>query len=308
MLSRVVVVICTHNPDAKKLARVLESVFENKNAHYRVVIIDNASSNSDYLSQLKQFPIEVMFEENVGNSYARYKGMQQQLNNELLVFVDDDNLLSNNYIEKALDFANEFQDVGVFGGETLPSRDLKFPSWKIPLLPYLGIRTLDQKSPFIKESTLAWNEAQPIGAGMCIRPEVTRHFLASSQIPKYFALGRVGRKTCSGEDSFIANQCAHLGLKWAISKDLRLVHEINPNRLHIKYLVRLLFNYGYSDVILDSANSSLPSYPYPRGIIQAFARYMYFARNGRSGMIIGLRQLGIYFASRKFRSLDNALS
>jgi hypothetical protein len=307
-LSRVVVVICTHNPDAEKFVRVLESIFENKNTHYRVVIIENASSKSDYLSQIKDFPVEILVEEKVGNSYARHTGMQQQLSNELLIFVDDDNLLSSNYFENALDFSNQFRDVGVFGGQSHPSHDLKCPSWKLPLLPYLGIRTLEKQSPDIQNSTLHWNEAQPIGAGMCIRPEVTRHFLASSQIHKYFALGRVGKKTCSGEDSFIANQCAHLGLRWAITKDLNLIHEINQKRLDTRYLVRLLFNYGYSDVILDSANSTTPSYPYPRSIIQALARYIYFARNGRSGMIIGLRQIGIYFASRKLRSSKNALS
>lgn len=298
-LSRVIVVICTHNPDRTKLLKVIELVLANSNVVFRIILVENKSSNLQYLSDLKNFPIEIVREDKIGNSYARFTGMQKQSENELLVFVDDDNYISPNYLEKALDFANTFPDIGAFGGNTTAVSTLNIPTWKSPFLPYLGVRSM-QEELIIKNASLNWNEAQPIGAGMCIRPEVTHYFLQKAALENYFSLGRVGKRTCSGEDAFIANQCHHLNLKWGLTNSLTLIHDIKLERLNVKYLVRLLYNYGYSDVILDRANETEPAYPYPRNAKEALLRYLYFARKGRSGLILGLRQFGLYVAFRKF--------
>jgi glycosyltransferase involved in cell wall biosynthesis len=305
-LTRVVVVICTHNPDENRLSRVIDSVLSNRNVPYRVVLIENASSNTEYLSGLNHYPIEILMENRIGLAFAKHTGMLQQKKNELLVFVDDDNLLNNDYLVKALQFANASKDIGVFGGQTRPAPNLNCPKWKEPFLPYLGIRTFKQ-SVIVRDASLHWNVAQPIGAGMCIRPEVTRYILKKSELKNFFLLGRIGKRTGSGEDAFIANQSVHLTLKWALKKDLILIHEINTDRLRVRYLVRLFYNYGYSDVLLNLANATPPPYPYPRNLINALMLYVYFAKKGRSGVIIGLRQMGIYIASRKFTSLNDTL-
>ncbi len=66
VISRVVVAICTHNPDLKKLARVLHALEQN-DGNFRILLINNASSSDRFPSIIQSKKMIVLTEEKLGN-------------------------------------------------------------------------------------------------------------------------------------------------------------------------------------------------------------------------------------------------
>ena len=278
------VAICTNNPSQEKLRRVLESIYENKSS-FRVLIVDNASTNEVTLRLLNEFKFDLIHEPELGNSHARLAALKYARENELLIFVDDDNYISSNYIQMALELTLNHPTVGVFGGMQLPGRSLIIKKRHKASLPYLGIRDLGDSH---KEgpSSLDWSPLEPIGAGMCIRPEVVRiaikNILAHLDQPNYFSLGRKGKSLLSGEDSYIARQAHHLGMNFAYFPELVLEHDIRPSRLAVLYRLRLLYGYGKTDVLLKEVLNIEKNYYFPLtflGTIQTFIGSWLIKRN-----------------------------
>jgi GT2 family glycosyltransferase len=218
--------------------------------------------------------------------------------NELAIFVDDDNYIADDYISQALKLVHKNSKWGCFGGRQVPNPDTRISSYFRDFLPYVGIRDLGE----LEISQLAsgsWQPIEPIGAGMCLHPQVVHQFLDYIQedSTKYFSLGRKGKGLLSGEDSFIARQASFIGMYWGYSPDLKMIHDINISRLKLLYFVRLIFNYGRSDVILDSALGVQPSHPYPDNLLDVLIRILYSGRKALLGFLMGLRALGQYVES-----------
>lgn len=302
-MAEILVAVCTLNPNAEKFKRVITSIINQTYRNYRLVVIDNASTYfpGDLLKDVK---CEVYLERNQGNSFARHAAISKWHGEELLIFVDDDNILDDTYFEKAIESRRLFPDWGAYGGQQYPSENLPSSKLTRAMFPYLGIRSLGT-TVIERDATMTWNELEPIGAGMCLSKDVVKRFLDISlrEQSGYFSLGRKGKGLLSGEDSFIARQASPLKLKYGYNPGLKLEHLISPKRLGILYLCRLMFAYGRSDVILDSALGIEPSYPYPRTMIQAFRNYFWQVSKSRAGFIIGMRQLGIYTESKVFSNV-----
>jgi len=297
---KICVVVCTHNPIIEKLSRVIKCIDENrKTSDFRLVIIDNASNNSGEIQNLCNGSTEYFYEGQKGNSHARYRALKMLRRDELLIFVDDDNYIAPNFVEQVTRISAMHPECGCFGGRSYPSPYLKRARWKIDLLPYLGI--IDRGSEVkLGDATLNWNNLEPIGAGMCVRPEVVKVCLDSiEKQDSYFELGRAGTSLLSGEDSFIARQTTKLNLQYGYFPDLKLIHDIKPERLRLVYLAKLLYGYGKSDVILNETLEAKPAYPYPKNTFECLMRYFYISKKGFAGLIIGFRQFGQFFASKK---------
>lgn len=298
-LSKAVVVICTHNPILERLRRVIRAIENNTHENFRLVLIDNASNNSSEIQVLCHSGIEYLHEPKKGVAFARYLALKQVQKNELLIFVDDDNYISSTYIEIALNASQAHPEWGCFGGPSLKADSLRFAKWKSSLLPYLGISERGS-SVLESESGFTWTELEPIGAGMCLHPKVVNAFLVGIQenADPYFNLGRSGQLLLSGEDSYIARHSQIAKMKYGYHPNLELIHDINPERLKVSYLARLLYAYGKSDVILDRGLNVSPLHPYPTSLFQVLTRYFYFLNKGPEGGIVGLRQVGQYFESK----------
>lgn len=298
MISRVVVAICTHNPVKEKLEKVVLSIINNSVA-CRILIVDNDSDNLVPEIIAKEYKLEKITEPRLGNSYARFTAIQNVYENELLIFVDDDNYLSDQYVDYALRLTNEHSDWGAFGGKQIQSSELIVRKLFKPLLPYVGIRN---PGPVKLESlaTPHWAELEPIGAGMCLSPTLVSYLKNSlAQSSHFFDLGRKGSALLSGEDSFIARSAFFIDLKWGYSPNLFLVHDINHNRVNLNYFCRLLFSYGISDVYLDKAIGNTNHYPYPDSFFNAFIRWFYTTIQHSGGWILGLRHFGQLIGSRR---------
>jgi glycosyltransferase involved in cell wall biosynthesis len=171
------VIIVTHNPLRALLDAALNSVERQTLPpdEFEVIVVDNASSPplSEAAFAHRTPRPRIVREPNVGIVSARHAGIRAAVG-DLLVFVDDDNQISSDYLEQALRIARDNPDIGAFGGICEPLFDRPIAKWKTALLPYLAIR--DHGSDVITSKCGDWGNWDPIGAGMAIRKEIGLRF------------------------------------------------------------------------------------------------------------------------------------
>src|SRR5690606_491885 len=149
---------------------------------------------------------------------------------DLLLFVDDDNVLKEDYIEHALIKMQNMAWLGAIGGAILPEYEATPPSWFLPYERMLAIRrpTVAKWS----NSLTDW-ESQPWGAGLVMRRKVCEQYLedVENDVLKK-GLGRSGDSLMSGEDVDMVFSCTKLGLGFGVFPDLVVLHLIPKNRLN----------------------------------------------------------------------------
>jgi glycosyltransferase involved in cell wall biosynthesis len=262
------VCICTHNPRLDILKIVLEAISRQSIAksEYQVWIIDNASSppiKAQELTPLTQAGINyfLLQEPRLGVMYARELAAQA-INGEVVLFVDDDNELADNYLEVAKNTLENHPQVGCFSGRLALPSDIETPKWMDQILPYLAIK--DYGDEFIScriEGDYYWQKSEPAAAGAIVRKVVLEQYLEQiKKMPPNLFLSRKGKSgLLSSEDSMIANCAYQLGLECAYQPKLKLTHHIRKDRLKFSYLVLFLLNFGRSHVLLRRAiNQPVP--------------------------------------------------
>ena len=109
-----VIIPCYNSGDY--LMDAIESVFNSTYNHFEIVIIDDGSTDPKTLKLLDSLDknIKVIKQKNKGPAGARNTGVKNS-NGEILLFLDSDNMIKPNYINKALTvFEND--KVGVVYG------------------------------------------------------------------------------------------------------------------------------------------------------------------------------------------------
>lgn len=252
------VCICTHNPRIDVLSLVLQSLVRQDvgTEAFRVIIIDNASYPTlphSMLEPLRKVGLDVRLlqEPVLGVSRARLRAVRET-NAYWVLFVDDDNELSASYISRGLAFIKHHPEIGCFGGKLLLARNLNPPRWAAPFLPYLGIKDIGEETLIGRSENWEHWEPPTAGAFVC-RPLLDEYLKQSMQNDEVHQLGRQGRNNlASCEDSLIMRNAFRLNLSNAYHPVLMLHHHLDPKRFRFRYLVRLLYGYGRSHVMLES--------------------------------------------------------
>ncbi|MDX2231120.1 MAG: glycosyltransferase [Leptolyngbyaceae cyanobacterium bins.349] len=269
------VCICTHNPQRELLNVVVTAIARQTlgKEKYQVWVIDNCSNPQ--LTSADFAPLDaagviykILWEPRLGLSYARWCAIEAT-QNEVIVFVDDDNELVDDYLEKVVEIIENHPEIGCFGGKLLLPPETVCPAWMHPLLPYLGIRDFGNEA--ISSSTNHWGEWEPAGAGVVVRRPVLNLYLKRLQaLPTSASLGRKGRKGLfSSEDSLMVRGAYEFGLQCSYQPQLMLKHHLQPNRFKFGYLFKLMYFYGRSYVILERSLGNNPPVLGVRGAIQS---------------------------------------
>jgi glycosyltransferase involved in cell wall biosynthesis len=262
-LKMIDVCVCTHNPRADVFQIILQAIANQTidRTTYQVWIIDNASNppiSSADLAVLTTAGIahQTIFESNLGIMYARRRAIEST-HGELLIFVDDDNELDVDYLATAVEIANSHPDFGCFGGKLLLSAKAVYPQWVEPMLPYLAIKDLGDTE--LTNCADTWGLWEPPTAGMVARRSILKSYLDRlDSLPKNLLLGRKGKQgLLSSEDSLIARGAYHLGLSCSYQPKLKLTHHLDPKRFQFLYIMKLVFCYGRSNILLDRALSEI---------------------------------------------------
>ena len=299
--------LCTYNPRPELLKQVLTSIRQQTAGpdKYRLLIVDNGSSPPIDESHLTPFlnqgiVARIVREPMPGIARARLRAILET-DGEWLLFVDDDNELMSDYIAHGLKFASKDNNVGCFGGKLLIAPDLCPDKWVMPFLPYLAIKDFGDE-PIIGKSD-SWGPWEPPTAGAFIKRSVLNLYSqrAAAIGEDIFKLGRTGKNNLSScEDSLIMRGAFSIGLTNAYYPKLVLYHHLDVKRFNFEYLIRLMYAYGVSHVILESLLKDLKIFPDYYLYIKKFTRLLLGAAKGgaKQSLAFGIGMVAYHLGAR----------
>jgi len=165
-------------------------------------------------------------------------------NSEWILFIDDDVILPDDFVEQALEFIDQTSTPCAAGGKILVSFDNGEPDW-IPreLMPMFGLHNLGND----KKSYPAHNF--PRGGNMLI------HKTLAEQIGGFNPdLGRTGENLGGSEEKAFFDQARKMGFELWYLPEMMLYHRIGKHRLNKEYLKKQSVGIGYSEYIRLKGN------------------------------------------------------
>ncbi len=210
------VIICTHNPRLGYLARTLEAlkIQTLPRDNWELLLIDNASKEplAGGWDLSWHHHARHIREDELGLTPARLRGIKESTG-KLLIFVDDDNVLDNVYLERALEIYEKWPVLGCWGGAVIPEYEVEPEPWFSKYAHFLALRELNKD--FWSNVHDAW-QAVPFGAG----------------------------------DIDLVWTSPLLGLGFGVFCRMRLIHLIPKERLEFDYLLRLVEQGAASMILL----------------------------------------------------------
>ncbi|RZK38505.1 MAG: glycosyltransferase family 2 protein [Pedobacter sp.] len=233
------VFICTYNPNKEFLERTVKSILSqslNSNLWEFGIIDNNSNSPVANLAIVKELNIKVVVEKKQGLTAARECAMRQS-NGEILVFVDDDNILDEDYLFWVNEvFKND--NMGILSGSVYPEYIQTPEEWFFEHEEMLAIRKIDGEDVITPEKPVCSN-LFPIGAGMSVRRKIIEDYY-NIHVPETSMIeGRKGDELSSNEDIDLDFYALSRGFIIGVFPKMKMKHIIPPGRLDIKYLTKL---------------------------------------------------------------------
>jgi hypothetical protein len=156
---------------------------------------------------------------------------------ELLVFVDDDNVLSPEYLAETLIISRDHPRLGVWGGSAIGEYESPPPAWLKPYEHIISVREITRDA---WSNIPAMEEPWVIGAGMVVRREPAQAYaeLVMSG-PRRLMMGRKRASIMIAEDIDLILSVCDQGLGRGVFRSLRLHHLIPAERCEPGYLWNL---------------------------------------------------------------------
>ena len=266
------VIMCSHNPRPEYIARSLDSLAGQTLPfdRWELIVIDNASDERlDKQLDLAFHPSSRVVRENeLGLTPARLRGIRESTGS-LLVFVDDDNVLAPDYLERADEIADSHPFLGAWSGSVSPEFEAPPAEWTRRYWGNLVIREVKRDAwsniPGLDETT-------PLGAGLCVRRNVALEYLRlHDEGLRKRQLDRAGGSLVSGGDNDLAECATDVGMACGVMSSLHVTHLIPGERLSEDYLLRLIEGIAYSGVLLRSFRPGASNGTGARGIVGSAA-------------------------------------
>ncbi len=241
------IILCGHNssrllPQTLRHLAKLKIPWENA---VELVIVDNASTDGTgetaealWNEFNAPYRLQVHFEEKPGLMFAREKGLQNSRYN-LILFVDDDNWLDENYLVEMADLFEKFPKAAILGGKNEAVFETRAPGWfsKFEHSYAVGQPARDFGEP---------DEIGVFGAGMCLRRGAFKDLISKGFTSRL--VGRTGKSLSSGEDYELCKALKIAGWEILFSPGLKLKHFLTTTRLNWEYFRKL--NKGISHSIV----------------------------------------------------------
>lgn len=233
------VVLCTYNPDDELLGRALDAILAQSldSALWDLLVVDNNSSPavSSRACALSR-GVRVVIEPKQGLAHARECGVCHT-EGSILVFVDDDNVISPGYLEAVAEvFRNP--GIGVVSGAVFPEYETQPGSWFADFENMLAVRRPRTRRAYLT-TIPSYNDYFPIGAGMAVRREIMRSYHESITAGSELVTGRTGSQLSSAEDVDLDFFALSQGYLIGTVGSMELRHVIPAGRTTPEYLSRL---------------------------------------------------------------------
>ncbi len=248
-LNGVSVVICCYNSSAVILPtlQALKTQVLPENAGYEVILVDNRCTD-DTVDKVLSFwksdtvELKLISEDLPGITNARRKGVETA-SFDIIVFVDDDNILSFDYLSKVITNFNKMPGVGIVGGYSQPLiQNSSLPKW---FLKYQGVYACGPQNEH--DGILEGKRKRLYGAGFSIRTDIAKNIFNINS--KFILTGNTGNKSLRGEDTEICYKTLLLGYELFYDSSLTLSHNLQPDRLNWKKLCYYRTNGGMTSPI-----------------------------------------------------------
>lgn len=240
------IVICGYNSSLiiESTLNYLEKQKVSPKRNWEIIFIDNSSSD-DTITKVKSIAnkshflkkrLRIVKENKIGIVNARIRGFSEA-KYEIVGFVDDDNWVSSNWIERVAGIMEDHPDVAVCGGQNKEPKYLNKPFWFEKYKECYALGKQSTKSGDItKKRGFVW------GAGMSVRKDAWQEI--SQKNFKFFLTGRVGNTRSAGDDSELCFALRLAGWKIWYDDKLILVHAINQSRLNWIELRKMFRGFG----------------------------------------------------------------
>lgn len=245
------ILVCTHNRSEvleKTLSCLVGHVGEIEGIE--LLVVDNASTDDTKLT-VSKFPIaRYVYEPSIGLSHARNRAVSEA-SNENIVFVDDDVIVSKEWINAYIEFFRQKPASVVFWGGTVE------PYYEEALPPDLEYK--------VKHVHAAWslidcpeqleivdiNDPLPIGANF---GGLRSAFINTPFSSKF---GRIGKKLTSGEETVLMRQFLSNGARGEWVSGAVLLHRVPVERMQADYLSRFFLDHGRSSYHINRRHNRL---------------------------------------------------
>jgi len=246
MINGISVIICCYNSE-DRLPKVLEHLDHQTvkdNIKWEIVVVDNASRDSTVeiaknTWKRKDVEMKVVYEPNPGLSYARMKGIAES-SYDIISFIDDDNWVESEWIQKVFRIMNDDSDIGILGGRGEAVCESDPPIWFEPFQSAYAVGS-DGKS------TGKQRAKRVKGAGMNVRRKSWDHLFSNGF--QFLLSDRKGTALSSGGDIEICLAFLLAGFDIYYDDDLTFYHYMPEGRLNWDYLMKLYSAFGRADPI-----------------------------------------------------------
>ena len=243
------VVVCCYN-SSLRLMPTLEHLAAQQDIQslpVELLLIDNVSTDGTAEMAKRKwadlgapFSMLIVYEPKPGLSHARRRAIFEA-RYEVLLFCDDDNWLSPEYLTKGYTLMQINPKIGLLGGQGTPVFESDPPNWFTRFQKSFALGPQHVQNGKLPEGNNLY------GAGIFVRTGFFRGLFSSG----LFSLlsGRSGSTPSSGEDTEWCLWCRMGGYELHYNEELTFKHFISSDRTKEKYLIRLAQEKGKSELI-----------------------------------------------------------
>lgn len=216
---------------------------------WSTLVIDNNSTDETqqlvqtYIQSRRIPGLQYVLEKQQGLAYARRRAVTET-KSELIAFIDDDCLLSPDWVEQAVAFCRNHPIAGAVGGriellwETPPDEFILQCKASLSAQDYGDLPT--------QLPSTGWTYL--VGAGLLLRRKALE---SSGWIDSADLVDRCGSKLTSGGDIEIVLRIRKAGYQLWYNPAMQLQHYIPQRRMSVEYLCNLHRGFGQGDHILQ---------------------------------------------------------
>lgn len=236
-MNGVSIVICCHNSRGK-LQPTLQHLLAQKTNGIpdEIIIVDN-NSDDDTAAFAKDIlgratvPFQIIDESKPGLRFARERGIQSS-RYDILIFCDDDNYLSDDYVHKVYAQFSADNSLALIGGMGTALSEVDLPEW---FPDFQGLFAVGR--PVTSAGPLQLGLGYVYGAGMAMRKSAWNK-LANAGFQSA-STDRQGKLLSGGHDVELSHAFRLIGEKVVFDDSLNFKHYIEPRRLTNEYLMAL---------------------------------------------------------------------
>lgn len=230
---KISIAICTYNR-CRYLRDTLNYLQHQKGTveHVEVLVIDNNSTDEtqDVILQFGRtstIDFRSLKETTQGLSFARNRALHES-QSEYVLYIDDDVILGENFIQNWLDFLDRNPLIVGGGGPIEVHFDEGQPTW----FPMVLRQMLGHHSPYAREREYHGSE-YPHGGNMLVHRETALKLHGFNT-----ALGRIGTGLGGGEEKDFFKRLAQADTAIIFNPGATLKHRIGPERLSKEYFLK----------------------------------------------------------------------